>query len=201
MPNLIQWVSARKYYATFWPGGFSTVTRLRGHPRSSTFLPSCWIHSYLHSLGLIHAKSFPHRGGSGRATRARASYTLGLAAICACSPWPWGHVAPSGKTWSGAPVGKRAALRRAWRGVGRGAMGRECEDRRVERAGGAVWGDVHPLRVPAQTRAEPPWRHFSSLPVGTLGKEGHGGFLLAGSREPVAWPPLSQMTWAAAQRL
>ena len=51
--------SARKYYATFWRRGFSTVTRLRGHPRSSTFLPSCWIHSYLHSLGLIHAKSFP----------------------------------------------------------------------------------------------------------------------------------------------
>ena len=54
-----QTVSARKYYATFWRRGFSTVTRLRGHPRSSTFLPSCWIHSYLHSLGLVHAKSFP----------------------------------------------------------------------------------------------------------------------------------------------
>ena len=27
---------------------------------------------------------FPRRDGSGRVTRARASYTLGLAAICAC---------------------------------------------------------------------------------------------------------------------
>ena len=92
-----QTVSARKYYATFWRRGFSTVTRLRVHPRSSTFLPSCWIHSYLHSLGLIHAKSFPPRDGRWEGERARASYTLGLAAICACSPWPWGHVAPSGR--------------------------------------------------------------------------------------------------------
>ena len=44
---------------------------------------------------------FPRRDGSGRVTRARASYTLGLAAICACSPWPWGHVAPSGRMRSG----------------------------------------------------------------------------------------------------
>jgi len=159
----MQTVSARKYYATFWRRGFSTVTRLRGHPRSSTFLPSCWIHSYLHSLGLIHAKSFPRRDGSGRAARARASYTLGLAAICACSPWPWGHVAPSGTMRPGAPVGERAALRRAWRGAGRGARARGGAGRRVGRGGGAVWGGVHPLRVAAQTRAETPWRHFSSL--------------------------------------
>ena len=109
-PIRTQTVSARKYYATFWRRGFSTVTRLRGHPRSSTFLPSCWIHSYLHSLGLIHAKSFPPRDGRWEGERARASYTLGLAAICACSPWPWGHVAPLGRMWSGAPALRTSSL-------------------------------------------------------------------------------------------
>ena len=144
---------------------------------------------------------FPRRDGSGRVTRARASYTLGLAAICACSPWPWGHVAPSGTMWSGAPVGKRAALRRAWRGVGRGARGRGGAGRRVGRGGGAVWGGVDPLRVAAQTRADTGRRHFSDLPTSRPEKCRRPVFYLARSREPVAWPPLSLLTCCGSQRL
>ena len=80
---------------------------------------------------------FPRRDGRWEGERARASYTLGLAAICACSPWLWGHVAPSGTVRSGAPVGERAALRRAWRGVAwGGARGREVAQ--VVVLGGAV---------------------------------------------------------------
>ena len=147
------------------------------------------------------AKPFPRRDGSGGATRGRASYTLGLAAICACSPWPWGHVAPSGTMRSGAPVGKRAALRRAWRGVGRGARGRGGAGRRVERGGGAVWGGVHPLRVAAQTRADTGRRHCSGLPTSRPEKCRRPGFYLARSRELVAWPPLSLLTGCGSQRL
>ena len=112
---------------------------------------------------------FPRRDGSGRVTRARASYTLGLAAICACSPWPWGHVAPSGRMRSGAPVGERAALRRAWRGVGRGARGRGGAGRRVGRGGGAVWGGVPlpPPRAPS-CRRRPPSPRAAAVRVSLL---------------------------------
>ena len=123
------------------------------------------------------------------------SYMLGLTAVFAPSPLDGGACGARRPPRVGWDCGSTRAPPQgvAWAGLWRG--GERWRGERVGgRGGGAVWGGVHPLRAAAQTRADPPWRPFPRLLMSTLGKGRHGGFLLAPSREPVGWPPLSQTT-------
>ena len=78
-------------------------------------------------------------------------------------------MAPAGHLGLGGAAGLRAALRRAWRGVGRGARGREGEVGELEGGEEGRFGAAcTPWFVAAQKRAEVPRLAFSDLPVSSV---------------------------------
>ena len=133
--------------------------------------------------------------------RARSEICWGWWRSAPPSPWAGWQAASLDRVRSGCSAGERAALRRAWRGVGRGAGGREGEVGEFVRVEEGDLGRVHPLRAAAQTRAEEPRLAFSDLPVSSVENREPWFFLSRAPARTVGVVPPHSFEWAAAQRL